>query len=60
MDRLSELIVAANRFKEDPSRREEAMLKIAQLINTGDEEFIKEAKRLLSGNGAGKNDKNEW
>jgi len=60
MDRLSELIVAANRFKEDPSRREEAMLKIAQLINTGDEEFIKEAKRLLSVNGAGKNDKNEW
>ena len=57
MDRFSELIIAANRLKEDPSRREEAILKIAELISTGDEEFIREAKRLLSGNGSEENAK---
>ena len=51
MDRITELIVAVNRFKEDPSKREESLRKIAKLFGNGDEEFVEKAKSLLSGNG---------
>ena len=54
MDKITELIIAANRFKGDPSKREESLRKIARLISNGDEEFIEKAKNLLSGNGKGK------
>lgn len=60
MDRISELIIAVNRFKGDPSKKEESLRKIAKLLSNGDEEFLKRAKNLLSGNGTKRNNKDEF
>ncbi len=53
MDRLLELVAAANKYKtnESPLEREKAFRKVVELISAGDEEFLKMVKRLLSGNG---------
>ena len=60
MNRISELIVAVNRFREDPSKKEESLRKIAKLLGNGDDEFLKRAMNLLSGNGKGRNNKDEF